>query len=186
MHLQQVYQAQLDRRKQQSSETLQEFESNIVRLVQVAYSSTSSDFLKHLTTQTFIKGVRNLEIQQALRLVKHKSLKETLAYALEYDAIKQATKGNYIHVKRAEVVFPKENGDAVIKDALMKCFKEVGGDMNKKCFPGQPKCSNCGKVGHLRVNCTILQQSTAGQETENLLILRSANWLLAAKPQVLK
>ncbi|KAJ8979620.1 hypothetical protein NQ317_005297 [Molorchus minor] len=93
-HLQQVYQAQLKGRNQRINENLQQYEADIARLVYLAYPTAPRDFIEQLAVQVFIDGIRDCETQQALRLARCKKLNEVLAYALEFEAAKQASRGH--------------------------------------------------------------------------------------------
>ncbi|KAJ8978059.1 hypothetical protein NQ317_015866 [Molorchus minor] len=73
-HLQQVYQAQLK--------------------VYLAYPTAPRDFIEQLAVQFFIDGIRDCETQQALRLARCKKLNVVLAYALEFEPAKQASRGH--------------------------------------------------------------------------------------------
>ncbi|GLV33544.1 hypothetical protein CBL_21372, partial [Carabus blaptoides fortunei] len=87
-HLEQVNQTQLRNRYQSSKEKLQEFEVDVAHMVCLAHP-TAPDCL---ASQTIIYGVRDSEIQQALRLARPKTLDDVLAYALDHEAAKQASR----------------------------------------------------------------------------------------------
>ncbi|KAJ8973583.1 hypothetical protein NQ317_011837 [Molorchus minor] len=85
---------QLEMRNQRINENLQQYEADIARLVYLAYPTAPRDFIEQLAVQVFIDGIRDCETQQALRLARCKKLNEVLAYALEFEAAKQASRGH--------------------------------------------------------------------------------------------
>lgn len=54
-HLQYIYQSQLDGRRLQSAETLQQFKSDVAKFARAIYYLAPSHFLEHLATQTILK-----------------------------------------------------------------------------------------------------------------------------------
>ncbi|KAJ8919338.1 hypothetical protein NQ315_003922 [Exocentrus adspersus] len=92
-HLQHVYQAQLRSRRQQFEETLQQYEVDISRMVNLAYPTAPAEVIEQLSVSSFIEGLRDPEIGQLVRLARHKTISEALAQALEIEAAKQASRG---------------------------------------------------------------------------------------------
>ncbi|KAJ8946518.1 hypothetical protein NQ318_004653 [Aromia moschata] len=92
-HLEHVYHSQLKNRYQKSSESLQEFEADIARLVRLAYSSTPENVMERLAVQAFLDGLRDTETRQALTLARPSKLVDALARALEFEAAKQSCRG---------------------------------------------------------------------------------------------
>ncbi|KAJ8956131.1 hypothetical protein NQ318_016586 [Aromia moschata] len=70
-YLRQVYQYQIKSRQQRTNESLQEYESDIERLIHVAYPQAPKEFLEQIGIQSFIDGLLDTEMQQALRLGRH-------------------------------------------------------------------------------------------------------------------
>ncbi|KAJ8944398.1 hypothetical protein NQ318_023171 [Aromia moschata] len=89
-HLEHVYHSQLKNRYQKSSESLQEFEADIARLVRLAYSSTPENVMERLAVQAFLDGLRDTETRQALTLARPSKLVDALARALEFEAAKES------------------------------------------------------------------------------------------------
>ncbi|KAG5891947.1 hypothetical protein JTB14_002223 [Gonioctena quinquepunctata] len=58
-HLEHVYHSQLKNRCQKSGESLQEFETDIARLVRLAYPSTPENVMERLAVQAFLDGLRD-------------------------------------------------------------------------------------------------------------------------------
>src|SRR5436189_5537898 len=116
-HMETVYYTQLKGCLQRADEKLQEFKSNVARLVSLAYPSAPDDFLECLTVRTFVHGLRNSDTQEKLVLQHPESLAEALSHALEFEATKQYSKG------RVRVCAMKEDNQEAIEDRLEGFFK---------------------------------------------------------------
>ncbi|KAJ8933601.1 hypothetical protein NQ318_023119 [Aromia moschata] len=93
-YLRQVYQSQIKSRQQRTNESLQEYEADIERLIHLAYPQAPKEFLEQIGIQTFIDGLLDTEMQQALRLGRHATISDALIAALEFKAAKEASR-NY-------------------------------------------------------------------------------------------
>ncbi|KAJ8914179.1 hypothetical protein NQ315_015952 [Exocentrus adspersus] len=91
-HLQHVYQAQLKNRRQRFEETLQQYEADISRMVNLAYPTAPAEVMQQLSVNSFIDGLRDPEIGQMVRLAGHKTISKALAQALEIEAAEQASR----------------------------------------------------------------------------------------------
>ncbi|KAJ8912169.1 hypothetical protein NQ315_006134 [Exocentrus adspersus] len=91
-HLQHVYQAQLRSRRQRFEETLQQYEADISRMVNLAYPTAPAEVIEQLSVSSFIEGLRDPEIGQLVRLARPKTISEALAQALEIEAAKEASR----------------------------------------------------------------------------------------------
>ena len=91
-HLCEVYHEQLKARQQRSRETLQEFEASIDRFIRLAYPEAPDDFRIRFAVQTFIDGIGDCELQQVLRMARHRNSSEALVHALEFEAAKSASR----------------------------------------------------------------------------------------------
>lgn len=74
-----IYKTQLKNKQKTPWVTLQQYEIKIARLVHIVYSTGSKDILDPFVVQTFTDGIRDFEIQEALRLGNAKKLEEPLA-----------------------------------------------------------------------------------------------------------
>ncbi|GFV19996.1 retrovirus-related Pol polyprotein from transposon 412 [Trichonephila clavipes] len=83
---------QLKSRQQKVSETLQELATDVERLSHLAFSDCPTEVREVLALQHFIDGVRDLEIQKALRMADLKDLKGALVFAMKFEAAQQATR----------------------------------------------------------------------------------------------
>ncbi|KAJ8946263.1 hypothetical protein NQ318_004632 [Aromia moschata] len=97
-YLRQVYQSQIKSRQQRSNESLQEYEADIERLIHLAYPQAPKEFLEQIGIQTFIDGLLDSEMQQALRLGRHTTISDALIAALEFKAAKEASR-SYKHLE---------------------------------------------------------------------------------------
>ncbi|KAJ8953809.1 hypothetical protein NQ318_006657 [Aromia moschata] len=91
-YLRQVYQSQIKSRQQRTNESLQEYEADIERLIHLAYPQAPKEFLEQISIQTFIDGLVDTEMQQALRLGRHTTICDALIAALEFKAAKEASR----------------------------------------------------------------------------------------------
>ncbi|KAJ8934750.1 hypothetical protein NQ318_004600 [Aromia moschata] len=102
-YLRQVYQSQIKSRQQRSNESLQEYEADVERLVHLAYPQAPKEFLEQIGIQTFIDGLVDTEMQQALRLGRHTTISDALIAALEFKAAKEASRSYKTRVRQKEV-----------------------------------------------------------------------------------
>nr|XP_023016552.1 uncharacterized protein LOC111505893 [Leptinotarsa decemlineata] len=151
-HLQQVYQAQLKVRTQGPSESLQEFGAEVERLVRLAYPEAPDTFTHWISVHSVIDGVRDTELHQSLRMIRHKTLNDAIIYALEFEAAKNASRQQRKVLVRA-VNENEDEGKYRVMVGLEKLFKKYLTTGTASKARGRPKCYNCGREGHLRRNC---------------------------------
>ncbi|KAJ8916145.1 hypothetical protein NQ315_004512 [Exocentrus adspersus] len=161
-HLQHVYQAQLRSRRQRFEETLQQYEADISRMVNLAYPTAPAEVIEQLSVSSFIEGLRDPEIGQLVRLARHKTISEALAQALEIEAAKQASRGTskirqvktYQYQDRErKVQRPCKNLVDSIKDVLEK-FTDGQNSEDSITNRRRPiRCWTCGVEGHVRSRC---------------------------------
>ncbi|KAJ8911333.1 hypothetical protein NQ315_003987 [Exocentrus adspersus] len=161
-HLQHVYQAQLRSRRQRFEETLQQYEADISRMVNLAYPTAPAEVIEQLSVSSFIEGLRDPEIGQFVRLARHKTTSEALAQALEIEAAKQASRGTskirqvktyqYQDRERKMQRSSKNLVDS-IKDVLEK-FTDGQNSEDSTTNKRRPiRCWTCGVEGHVRSRC---------------------------------
>ncbi|KAJ8952788.1 hypothetical protein NQ318_008105 [Aromia moschata] len=115
-YLRQVYQSQIKSRQQRSNESLQEYEADIERLIHLAYPQAPKEFLEQIGIQTFIDGLLDTEMQQALRLGRHATISDALIAALEFKAAKEASRSYKHLVRQIKVEMQRENQDAQVRE----------------------------------------------------------------------
>ncbi|KAJ8918204.1 hypothetical protein NQ315_014071 [Exocentrus adspersus] len=91
-HLQHVYQAQLRSWRQRFEETLQQYEADISRMVNLAYPKAPAKIIEQLAVSNFVEGLRDPEIGQLVGLARHKTMSEALTHALEIEDVKEASR----------------------------------------------------------------------------------------------
>ncbi|KAJ8913378.1 hypothetical protein NQ315_008770 [Exocentrus adspersus] len=161
-HLQHVYQAQLRSRRQRFEETLQQYEADISRMVNLAYPTAPAEVIEQLSVSSFIEGLRDPEIGQLVRLARHKTISEAMAQALEIEAAKQASRGTskirkvktYQYQDRErKVQRPSKNLVDSIKDVLEK-FTDGQNSEDSTTNRRRPiRCWTCGVEGLVRSRC---------------------------------
>ncbi|KAJ8911366.1 hypothetical protein NQ315_011659 [Exocentrus adspersus] len=154
-HLQHVYQAQLRSRRQRFEETLQQYEADISRMVNLAYPTAPAEVIEQLSVSSFIEGLRDPEIGQLVRLARHKTISEALAQALEIEAAKQASRGTskIRQDRERKIQRPCKNLVDSIKDVLEK-FTDGQNSEDSTTNRRRPiRCWTCGVEGHVRSRC---------------------------------
>ncbi|CAG4953541.1 unnamed protein product [Parnassius apollo] len=102
-HLEHVFHAQLKDRVQRINENLQQWALEVEKLVRKAYRSVPA-LIEGNLLQTFIDGIRDLEVRAAVRLGHHESLKDALAHALEVEAVRQHHRSHRVREVAAAIL----------------------------------------------------------------------------------
>lgn len=79
-----------NRCQKRPDETLQEFEVGVVRLVRGSYPEIRDNYYEILAFENFLDGIRDTDIQLAVRLTNLESLNDAQARALELEAAKSS------------------------------------------------------------------------------------------------
>ncbi|KAJ8921601.1 hypothetical protein NQ315_010508, partial [Exocentrus adspersus] len=176
-HLQHVYQAQLRSRRQRFEETLQQYEADISRMVNLAYPTAPAEVIEQLSVSSCIDGLRDPEIGQLVRLARHKTISEALAQALEIEAAKEASRfaSNPYQGRDKKM---KTTDDNLI-DLLLELLQQFKNGQNiGRCTPNggrKPiRCWTCGAEGHVRRQCpqTDSLLKTLGPSTSQIRQIR--------------
>ncbi|GFX69692.1 retrovirus-related Pol polyprotein from transposon 412 [Trichonephila clavipes] len=157
---------QLKSRQQKVSETLQELATDVERLSHLAFSDCPTEVREVLALQHFIDGVRDPEIQKALRMADLKDLKGALVFAMKFEAAQQATRKDR-HPIRAVNESDTSNSSVERLERQMRSFmNRVESLMSQKADGKKTlKCWTCGREGHLQRSCRARQ----GAETNKRL-----------------
>ncbi|GFW27444.1 hypothetical protein TNCV_162891 [Trichonephila clavipes] len=155
---------QLKSRQQKVSETLQELATDVERLSHLAFSDCPTEVREVLALQHFINGVRDPEIQKALRMADLKDLKGALVFAMKFEAAQQATRKDR-HPIRAVNESDTSNSSVERLERQMRSFmNRVESLMSQKADGKKTlKCWTCGLEGHLQRSCRARQ----GAETNS-------------------
>lgn len=135
-HLASLRQRQLLTRRQRQGESIQDFEADIARLSQLVYSEIPIKVRESLSTETFLKGLLNGDLEEKVRLMRPKSSKEALGMALELEACQQAC-GTKRPVR--ELALDEEAVEQIVHRVFQK---------NRKGL-----CYRCNKPGHFAREC---------------------------------
>ncbi|GFS91189.1 gag-Pol polyprotein [Trichonephila clavipes] len=136
---------QLKSRQQKVSETLQELATDVERLSHLAFSDCPTEVREVLALQHFIDGVRDPEIQKALRMADLKDLKGALVFAMKFEAAQQATRKDR-HPIRAVNESDTSNSSVERLERQMRSFmNRVESLMSQKADGKKTlKCWTCG------------------------------------------
>ncbi|GFU65022.1 retrovirus-related Pol polyprotein from transposon 412 [Trichonephila clavipes] len=165
-HTKACHRLQLKSRQQKVSETLQELATDVERLSHLAFSDCPTEVREVLALQHFIDGVRDPEIQKALRMADLKDLKGALVFAMKFEAAQQATRKDR-HPIRAVNESDTSNSSVERLERQMRSFlNRVESLMSQKADGKKTlKCWTCGREGHLQRSCRARQ----GAETNKRL-----------------
>ncbi|XP_055944373.1 myosin-J heavy chain-like [Argiope bruennichi] len=150
---------QLKTRQQKPNETLQDLATDIEKLSHLAFSDCPTEVRETLAVQYFVDGVRDVEIQKALRMAETKDLKSGLVYAIKFEAAQQASRRDRHFIRGAEV---KRDEDPLLKvmTQLLEEFrgmKQRSGEETGKFKRNNARCWKCGAEGHLQRQCQARQ-----------------------------
>ncbi|GFS94053.1 hypothetical protein TNCV_1810741 [Trichonephila clavipes] len=162
---------QLKSRQQKVSETLQELATSVERLSHLAFSDCPTEVREVLALQHFVDGVRDPEIQKALRMADLKDLKGALVFAMKFEAAQQATRKDR-HPIRAVNESDTSNSSVERLERQMRSFlNRVESLMSQKADGKKTlKCWTCGREGHLQRSCRARQgaeTNSASQKEEH-------------------
>ncbi|KAI5728107.1 hypothetical protein M8J77_011685 [Diaphorina citri] len=183
-HMQDVYRIQLRNRMQKSGESLQELHADIERLAYLSYSHSNPELLNLMAYDAFVNAIADPELQLAVRLAGKKTTPEALAYALTFEAAKQASR-TALPVRR--VTFSDEAAHHSTSDRRNEkdenhCWHcntrgHSRRDCKKRNYSAYSlKCWTCGARGHIQSDCrkrrrfeTFLSRPTTRSETREKL-----------------
>ncbi|KAJ8916995.1 hypothetical protein NQ315_012910 [Exocentrus adspersus] len=155
-HLQHVYQAQLRSRRQRFEETLQQYEADISRMVNLAYPTAPTQVIEQLSVSSFIEGLRDPEIGQLIRLARPKTISEALVQALKIEAAKEAYRFAINPYQGRDKKMKTTDGNLI--DLLLELLQQFKNVQNiGRCTPNggrKPiRCWTCCAEGQVRRQC---------------------------------
>ncbi|GFX78601.1 gag-Pol polyprotein [Trichonephila clavipes] len=132
----------------------QELATDVERLSHLAFSDCPTEVREVLALQHFIDGVRDPEIQKALRMADLKDLKGALVFAMKFEAAQQATRKDR-HPIRAVNESDTSNSSVERLERQMRSFmNRVESLMSQKADGKKTlKCWTCGREGPLQRSC---------------------------------
>ncbi|GFX89645.1 uncharacterized protein TNCV_3710771 [Trichonephila clavipes] len=141
-------------RLQKTGESLQEYASEVEKLANLAFSDHPATVRETISLQYFVDGLREGEVQKAVRMADVQDLKSALLYTLKLEAATQASRrdGQSIRGARVTLDAPCESpwkSDIEKLRYEFQAFKVQRQNLEKRSF----KCWGCGGIGHLRRNC---------------------------------
>ncbi|UYV61913.1 hypothetical protein LAZ67_1007048 [Cordylochernes scorpioides] len=168
-HLGQVYQAQLKLRRQKVGESLQGFEADVKRLCHLAYPGAPIDFLDQLAAQTFIDGIRDVEVQRVLRLASFDKSREALVRALEVEAAYRVSESGHPRVRGAELIAEQSTtGGGGESDAI----KEILRRLERLEETGRRSAGPCFRSGKLNSANVMGQPLAVVNSPHNIVSIR--------------
>ncbi|GFW58041.1 uncharacterized protein TNCV_2741871 [Trichonephila clavipes] len=144
---------QMKTRLQKTGESFQEYASEVERLANLAFTDHPATVRETISLQYFADGLREWEIQKAVRMADVQDLKSTLLYALKLEASIQASRRDRQSIQGARVTLdapcesPWQSDIEKLRDEF-QAFKAQRQNQEKHNF----KCWGCGGTGHLRRN----------------------------------
>lgn len=154
-YMKQVYQSQLKVHTQMLNESVQEYGAEVEKMARFAWPEAPEEFLHQFTIQCFLDGLRDVEMQQALRLGRgrYQVLKDAIVAALEYEAVKNVSRHQRkVHQVRGVAEAEKDEPNT-LSQTLVAEIKKCLTEFLRQQRQGRPRCYNCGLIGHLQRDC---------------------------------
>ncbi|GFX38333.1 uncharacterized protein TNCV_3813791 [Trichonephila clavipes] len=107
---------------QKTTESLQEYASEVERLANLAFSDHPATVRETISLQYFVDGLKEGEIQKAVRMADVQDLKSALLYALKLEAATQASRKDRHFIRRARVTADELCESRLLKE--MEVLKE--------------------------------------------------------------
>ncbi|GFT40360.1 uncharacterized protein TNCV_3115411 [Trichonephila clavipes] len=138
-------------RLQKTGESLQEYASEVERLANLAFSDHPATVREAISLHYFVDGLKDGEIQKAVRMADVQDLKSALLYALKLEATTQASRRNRQSIRGARVTVDEPCESRLLKEIEklkeeMQTIKAGISNQEKRNF----KCWGCGGTGHMR------------------------------------
>ncbi|GFS99132.1 uncharacterized protein TNCV_822531 [Trichonephila clavipes] len=106
---------QMKKRLQKTVESLQEYAFEEERLTNLAFSNQPATVREVISLQYFVNGLKEGEIQKAVRMADVQDLKSALLYALKLEAATQASRKNRHSIQGARVTADEPCESRLIK-----------------------------------------------------------------------
>ncbi|GFY12550.1 uncharacterized protein TNCV_2447411 [Trichonephila clavipes] len=139
---------------QKTGESLQEYATEVERLANLAFYDYPATVREAMPLQYFVDGLKDGEIQKAVRMADVQDLKSAQLYTLKLEAATQASRRDRQSIRGARRTADEPCESRLLKEMEklkeeMKTIKAVISNQEKRNF----KFWGCGGTGHLRRNC---------------------------------
>ena len=175
-----LFRSQLRHRTRRAGEALPSLAQDIERLVSLAYPSASQELQGSLACDQFVDALSDVDLQIAVRQGRPSSLRETLASALEIEAIRISSNHGstnksvpaFIRAGQAQLADTEGQSSGVpAKDVLQNILRSLkalekavaapasgwgrgrGTVGRGRGFRAPAACWGCGNTGHLQRTC---------------------------------
>ncbi|GFV69213.1 uncharacterized protein TNCV_3861371 [Trichonephila clavipes] len=144
---------QMKTRHQKPEESLQEYAFEMQRLTTLAFSDFSANVQEMISFEYFVDGLKDEEIQMAVRMADSEDLKSALLYALKVETAIQASCIDRHSIQEARVTADKPcefrciKGIEKLKEEMQALIAERQNRRRRSIT-----CWGCGESGHLRSN----------------------------------
>ncbi|GFW44438.1 uncharacterized protein TNCV_1748671 [Trichonephila clavipes] len=145
---------QMKTRRQKPEESLQVYAFEMQRVATLAFSYFSVNVGEIISLEYFVDGLKDEEIQMAVRMADVKDLKSALLYALNVEAAIQASCIDHHSIREARVT-----ADEPCESRCIKEIQKLKEEMQALIAQRQNRrrrsitCWGSGGSGHLRSNC---------------------------------
>ncbi|GFS58267.1 uncharacterized protein TNCV_4916591 [Trichonephila clavipes] len=142
---------QMKTRLLKTRESLQEYAFEVERLANLAFSDHPATVRERISLQYFVDGLRDREVQKALRMADVQDIKSALLYVLKLEAASRRDRQSILGARvilDARCESPWKSDIEKLRDEF-QAFKAQRQNQEKRNF----KCWGCGGTGHQRRNC---------------------------------
>ncbi|GFX71471.1 uncharacterized protein TNCV_2694591 [Trichonephila clavipes] len=134
----------------------EEYAYEVEKFPNLAFSAHLATVREVISLKYFVDGLKDGEIQRAVRMADVQDLKSALLYAPKLEATTQASRRDHQSIQGSRVTLdspcesPWKSYIEKLRDEF-QAFKAQRQNQEKRKF----KCWGCGGTGHLRRNCPL-------------------------------
>ena len=115
---QEIFLAELQAKMKEPKETYQELGDNVARLVSKAYPTATTDTLRVLTVQHFLRAITDRELRMHVKLRKPTSVRNAVLFAIEFEAIQKSDRQDTVRPQQVRQV--QEEQGAMSDEEVVK------------------------------------------------------------------